>query len=116
MAWRDGVGQHALKGVDKRATGGERTSKADVYLDDMQAPVGGEEAARVLKEVGERRELGFEARDHLSIGTALDLIDFDTGAAVAGAKCVPCPVAILARSLQPAEVSYSSAPLQPHLL
>ena len=45
----------------------------------------------MLKEVGERRQLGFEARDHLAIGSALDLIDFDTGAVVAGAKCVPCP-------------------------
>ena len=49
----------------------------------------------MLKKVGEQRQLGFAARDHLAIGSCLDLIDFDTGAAVAGAKCVPCMAATI---------------------
>ena len=28
-------------------------------------------------------------QDHLALGAQLDIIDFETGAAVAGAKCVP---------------------------
>ncbi|EIE20022.1 putative seryl-tRNA synthetase [Coccomyxa subellipsoidea C-169] len=51
-------------------------------------PVGGEEAARVIKMVGSRRNLGLEVKDHMAVGTALDLIDFETGANVSGAKFV----------------------------
>ena len=43
----------------------------------------------ILKEVGQRREFGFLQQDHLALGAELDIIDFETGAAVAGAKCVP---------------------------
>ncbi len=49
--------------------------------------MGGEEAARVIKMVGSRRNLGLEVKDHMAVGTALDLIDFETGANVSGAKC-----------------------------
>ena len=41
----------------------------------------------LLKEVGERREASFAQQDHLALGTQLDIIDFETGATVAGAKC-----------------------------
>lgn len=30
--------------------------------------------------------MGFDVKDHMAIGQALDLIDFETGAAVSGAK------------------------------
>lgn len=65
-------------------------------------PEGGEEAAALLMEVGERREVAFQQQDHLALGAQLDLIDFETGAAVAGAKCaslttVPCLTPALVR-------------------
>ena len=49
--------------------------------------MGGEEAARVLKTVGTPCDPGFKMNDHLAVGIALDLIDFETGATVSGAKC-----------------------------
>lgn len=52
-----------------------------------QAPVGGEDAARVLKTIGTPCDPGFKVKDHLAVGIALDLIDFETGATVSGAKC-----------------------------
>jgi hypothetical protein len=45
-----------------------------------QVPVGGEEAARVLKVVGEPRAFDFPVQDHLALGESLDLLDFETGA------------------------------------
>jgi seryl-tRNA synthetase len=49
-------------------------------------PHGGEEAAVLLREVGAPRDFGFAPRDHLSLGESLDLLDFETAAAVSGAK------------------------------
>lgn len=46
----------------------------------------------LLKEVGTRAQQDFEPQDHLALGAQLDLIDFQTGAAVAGAKYSPAPV------------------------
>jgi len=40
----------------------------------------------VIKEVGSRRNPGFELKDHVNVGLALDLLDFETGASVSGAK------------------------------
>ncbi|BDA51395.1 Serine-tRNA ligase [Coccomyxa sp. Obi] len=57
-------------------------------LSHPEAPVGGEEAARLIKEVGSRCNMGFDVKDHMAIGHALDLIDFETGATVSGAKFV----------------------------
>ncbi|HEX8202221.1 MAG TPA: serine--tRNA ligase, partial [Isosphaeraceae bacterium] len=50
-----------------------------------EAPVGaGDEASRELRRVGTPRAFDFPPKDHVEIGRALDLIDFDAGAKVAG--------------------------------
>lgn len=43
----------------------------------------------MIKEVGSRCNMGFDVKDHMTIGHALDLIDFETGATVSGAKYAP---------------------------
>jgi seryl-tRNA synthetase len=48
------------------------------------APVGGEDASRELRRWGEPRRFDFPPRDHVEIGKALDLIDFDGGGKVSG--------------------------------
>ena len=51
------------------------------------APVGIDAAAnRVLRKVGEPRRFDFPAKDHVALSEALDLVDFEAGAAVAGQK------------------------------
>ncbi|KAL4430935.1 hypothetical protein ABPG75_006191 [Micractinium tetrahymenae] len=49
-------------------------------------PVGGEDQSAVLQLVGQKREPGFPVKDHLQLGEELDLIDFETGGIVSGAK------------------------------
>ena len=49
-------------------------------------PDGGEEDFRVLRSWGEPPQFDFEVRDHLAIGTALDLLDFERAAVVSGQK------------------------------
>ena len=49
-------------------------------------PVGGDEEATVLKEVGRKAEFGFDAKDHVALGEALGVLDFDTGSVVSGTK------------------------------
>lgn len=49
-------------------------------------PEGGEDEGRELKRVGEPTTFDFEAQDHLAVATALDGIDFEAGAKVAGQK------------------------------
>jgi seryl-tRNA synthetase len=52
--------------------------------------VGGEDAARLIKEVGSKPDhQGVQPKDHMALGSALDLIDFETAAIVSGAKCDP---------------------------
>ncbi len=56
---------------------------------DATAPDGwAEEDAEVLREVGERRDLGFEPRDHLDIGVRLGWFDQERGARLSGARFV----------------------------
>jgi seryl-tRNA synthetase len=56
-------------------------------LPDPDAPEGmTEEDAVVIREVGDRPEFGFEPRDHLEIGTELDLIDMEAGAKLSGSR------------------------------
>lgn len=51
------------------------------------APVGRDESAnRELFVVGEPARFDFAARDHVEIGTALDLVDFETATRVSGTK------------------------------
>jgi seryl-tRNA synthetase len=56
-------------------------------LPDPDAPDGmTEEDAVLVREVGERPEFDFEPRDHLEIGTELDLIDMEAGARLSGSR------------------------------
>ncbi|GBF92787.1 seryl-tRNA synthetase [Raphidocelis subcapitata] len=50
------------------------------------APLGGEDAAAVLRTVGRQRDFVFDPRDHVAIGEALDLLDFEAAAEVSGSK------------------------------
>jgi seryl-tRNA synthetase len=51
-----------------------------------EAPVGGEDDFRELRRVGEPPRFDFEPLDHLSLGARLELLDFESGAKVAGQK------------------------------
>lgn len=51
-----------------------------------QAPVGDEDAAVLLRSVGEKPSFSFPPKDHLALGERLGLIDFEAGARVTGAK------------------------------
>jgi seryl-tRNA synthetase len=51
-----------------------------------EVPAGGEENFKVLKEVGERAEFYFEAKDHVALGEALDIIDIERGVKVSGSR------------------------------
>ena len=53
-----------------------------------QVPVGDEEAAVILRTFSQPPEHDFRASDHLELGAALDLLDFEAGASVAGTKFV----------------------------
>jgi seryl-tRNA synthetase len=56
-------------------------------LPDPDAPEGTtEEDAVVVREVGRRTEFDFEPRDHLEIGTGLDLIDIESAARLSGSR------------------------------
>jgi seryl-tRNA synthetase len=49
-------------------------------------PNGGEEDSVVLRVVGEPPVFAFEPKDHLDLGTALDIIDMERGAKVSGSR------------------------------
>jgi len=51
-----------------------------------EVPTGGEEDFRELRRHGEPPRFDFEPRDHLALGEALDLLDFENAAKVAGQK------------------------------
>ena len=51
-----------------------------------EVPEGGEDDFHELRRVGEPPHFDFEAGDHLAIGQALDLFDFESGAKVTGQK------------------------------
>lgn len=55
-------------------------------LADPSAPEGGEEDSVVLHSWGRRRSFSFEPRDHLDLGTALDMIDMERGGKVSGSR------------------------------
>ncbi len=65
----------------------QRVATALPNLPDADAPEGmTEEDAVVLREEGERTSFDFEPRDHLEIGSELDLIDMEAGARVSGSR------------------------------
>ena len=49
-----------------------------------EAPVGGEAASVVLRTVGTPRHFDFAPKDHIELGTALDLLDLEAGVKVSG--------------------------------
>jgi seryl-tRNA synthetase len=49
-------------------------------------PAGGEQDFRELRRVGEPRRFDFAPRDHVELGAALDLLDFEAAARVTGQK------------------------------
>jgi len=51
-----------------------------------EVPEGGEEDARELRRFGSPSRFGFAPLDHLQLGERLELIDFEAGTRVAGAK------------------------------
>ena len=51
-----------------------------------EVPEGGEEDSRPLHAFGEPTRFDFEPSDHLALGTALDLLDFERAAVVSGQK------------------------------
>ncbi len=50
------------------------------------APVGGEEANKVVAQFGEPRKFDFKPKDHVALCESLDLADFEAGTTVAGQK------------------------------
>ena len=52
-----------------------------------KAPVGKEDKdSLAIKFVGEPKKFSFKAKDHVELGESLDILDFDSGAKVAGQK------------------------------
>jgi seryl-tRNA synthetase len=78
------AGKAELEGVEAEL---ERVAVSLPNLPDPESPDGtSEEDAVVLRTVGAPRELGFEPRDHLDLGTELGLIDMESGARVSGSR------------------------------
>ena len=76
--------EQALAGVEAELA---REAARVPNLTHPLAPEGtGEQANRELKRWGKPPVFSFQARDHLELGQALDLVDFDTAAAVSGQK------------------------------
>ena len=53
-----------------------------------EVPTGGEEANQEIKVIGEKTDLGFEAKEHFDLGENLGLMDFETAAKISGARFV----------------------------
>ncbi len=104
VAKAQGEEKQALLSRTKELAGQVRTAQssadeAQVELDRLlrtignvvepEVPAGGEDDYVVVEEVGTPRDFaaeGFEPRDHLSLAEALDAIDMERGAKVAGAR------------------------------
>jgi seryl-tRNA synthetase len=77
-------GKEELEGVEAKL--GELALSLPNIPDPDAAEGMTEEDAVVVREVGERPSFDFEPRDHLEIGTALDLIDMEAGARLSGSR------------------------------
>jgi seryl-tRNA synthetase len=81
---RSEAGKAELEEVDRQL---QQLALTLPNLPDPDAPEGmTEEDAVVLRVVGEPPSFDFEPRDHLEIGTALDLIDMETAARLSGSR------------------------------
>ncbi len=78
----------ALETQSKENDAAMRAALAGIpNLSHPDAPVGTDAAAnKVLRKVGTPRLFDFPAKDHVALAEALDLVDFEAGAAVAGQK------------------------------
>jgi seryl-tRNA synthetase len=73
-----------LSGIEERI---ERTLPTLPNLPHSSVPDGETaEDAEILREVGERPELGFEPRDHLELGLSLGVIDMESAAKASGSR------------------------------
>ncbi len=73
-----------LKELEKEL---HRAAEALPNLTHPETPVGGDDSAnRELEVVGTPRTFSFEPRDHVELGTSLDIVDFERAAKVSGAK------------------------------
>ncbi len=80
-----------IKALEQELSGVEREIDALLSalpnLPDPTAPDGAdEEDAELVRTVGEPPQFGFDPRDHLEIGTALDLIDMESAARASGSR------------------------------
>ncbi|KAG2446759.1 hypothetical protein HYH02_008320 [Chlamydomonas schloesseri] len=79
-----------LAGVEERLSGVEaalqREGQRVPNLTHPRVPIGGEENAAVLKEVGSQRAFTFPVKDHVTLAEALDMVDFESAAEVSGQK------------------------------
>ena len=74
-----------LAAVKSRLTAAALLIPCDSHPD---APIGAESAARVVKVVGTPPVFSFPPRDHIELGRRLGILDFEAGAAIAGAGFV----------------------------
>ncbi len=72
--------------VDRLAVELDQAARTIPNLTHPAVPRGGEDEGTVIQVVGEPREFGFEPKDHLALGSALRLIDFESATTVSGAK------------------------------
>lgn len=72
--------------VDRLAEELEEASRHIPNMTHPEVPAGGEDEGKVLAHIGEPRAFDFEPKDHLTLGTELRLLDFDSAAVVTGQK------------------------------
>ncbi|MDB5033521.1 MAG: Seryl-tRNA synthetase [Chlorobi bacterium] len=72
--------------VEELATELEIAARTIPNMTHPSVPAGGEDEGTVLAHIGEPRQFTFEPKDHLELGTELDLIDFESATTVSGAK------------------------------
>lgn len=79
-----------LKGVEEKLTKIESAYKETLYkipnLPDDDIPGGPEENKKVIKTVGEKTKFDFTPKDHLDLGTALDIIDIERASKISGSR------------------------------
>ncbi|KAI8471369.1 MAG: hypothetical protein J3K34DRAFT_417403, partial [Monoraphidium minutum] len=84
----------ALKGqleeVEARLTALENALQVEGQrlpnLTHPDVPIGGEDNAAALRTVGSQRQFGFDPKDHVTLGEALGLLEFEAAAEVSGSK------------------------------
>lgn len=79
-----------LKIVEEKLTKIESAYKETLYkipnLPDDDIPEGPEENKKVIKTVGEKTKFDFTPKDHLDLGTALDIIDIERASKISGSR------------------------------